>query len=273
MNAHARNVRTRFDGEAETWNGHYQRPDARSIYTHNLLRRQQCAQTLIGPASGRLLELGCGAGNVLLSAAEHTGLRPFGADFSTGMLARAKRNAQDNHQTLPLLAADARRLPFATDSFDAILCLGVLEYIPDYGRVIEESARILKTGGQFIASVPNGTSPFVRIDDFAFGLKNAVTRGLLPAGLRTFVKTRLLGRPDKPYFNHKKQRFCPAQFARELQNAGFHIQTQCYHTYGFGLLEGKSFNVRLSEYIERRTANNPQLEKLGWTYVFKAVKP
>ena len=273
MNAHARHVQNRFDGEAETWNGHYQCPDARSIYAHNLLRRQQCAQTLIGPASGRLLELGCGAGNVLLSAAEHTGLRPFGADFSTGMLARAKHNARDKHRTLPLLAADVRHLPFASDSFDAILCLGVLEYIPEYGRVIAESARILKPGGQFIASIPNGTSPFIRIDDFAFGLKNAVTRGLLPAGLRTFVKTRFLGRPDKPYFNHKKQRFCPAHFSRELQKAGFRIHAHCYQPYGFGLLEGNRFNVRLSEYLEQRTENNPQLEKLGWTYLLKAVKP
>jgi hypothetical protein len=123
-----------------------------------------------------------------------------------------------------------------------------------------------------IVSLPNAQSPFIRLDDFAFNLKNAITRGLLPPRLRHHIKTQWLGRPDKPYFNHKKQRFHSNHFITQLNEHAFDVQEQHYHTFGFGLLEGRAFNVRLSEFIEAQLPQHPRLEKMGWTHILKAVK-
>ncbi len=272
MNTHTLHVRERFDGEAENWNAQYHPSTSGSIYAHNLLRRQQQTQTLIDNTGGRLLDIGCGAGNVLLSVASTTQFKPFGADFSTNMLFQARQNARHHHRSVPLLATDVCHLPFVSNSFDAILCLGVLEYIPHYTQVLSECARLLKPGGQFIVSVPNGTSPFIRFDDLMFAIKNIITRGFLPPSLRKWIKTRIFNREDKPYFNHQKQRFSPLVFGHQLKQAGFDIRNQCYHTYGFGILEGSIWNVRISKYIENRTTHHPNMEKLGWTYILKAVK-
>ncbi|MBT5830191.1 MAG: methyltransferase domain-containing protein [Candidatus Latescibacteria bacterium] len=272
MSAHAQRVRSRFDHEAENWNAQYQNANPYSIYAHNLLLRQRQTEALVDDTRGRLLELGCGAGNVLLNISAQKSIKPFGADFSLGMLTRAQQNANNLKLKLPLFNADATQLPLASNSFETVICLGVLEYIPNFPDVIAECMRILKPKGQFIVSIPNATSPFIRIDDTLFTLKNAITHTLLPTGIRSWIKRKLLGREDKPYFRHKKQRFSPLKFQQQLSDQGFQIIEQKFHTYGFGFLEGTPWNVNLSEYITRRTPHHPNLEKMGWTHILKAVK-
>lgn len=49
---------------------------------------------------------------------------------------------------------DLQRLPFATNSFDAILCLHVLEHVPDDQQAMQELYRVLKVGGWTILQVP-----------------------------------------------------------------------------------------------------------------------
>jgi len=44
--------------------------------------------------------------------------------------------------------------PFASESFDALLCTQVLEHVVDLGQVVGEIQRVLKTGGLLIVSVP-----------------------------------------------------------------------------------------------------------------------
>ena len=50
---------------------------------------------------------------------------------------------------LDLRHADARALPFADESFDAVACVSVIEHIPDDGdtRAMEEIWRVLRPGG------------------------------------------------------------------------------------------------------------------------------
>ena len=270
MNAHARQVAHRFGAEAHNWDDLYKQPSARSIYVHNLQRRRQRALELIAGVEGRVLEVGCGAGNVILSIPEG-GARPVGVDFSVAMLARARQNANGRQEAPGLIAADALALPFACGLFGAILCLGLLEYIPHDVQVLAECHRVLRPGGRLIVSVPNIASPFIRVDDFVFGLKNAVTQSL-PAGLRSYIKARVFGRPDRPYFNHRRRRFAPRAFADTLECLGFRVQKARYHTFGFGLLAGLAFNVRMSEHLESRTYRGKTLEKLGWTCIFQATK-
>jgi SAM-dependent methyltransferase len=49
---------------------------------------------------------------------------------------------------------DVTALPYADDSFDAILCNHVLEHVPDDRRAMRELHRVLRPGGWAILQVP-----------------------------------------------------------------------------------------------------------------------
>ena len=49
---------------------------------------------------------------------------------------------------------DATALRFADASLDAILCLDVLEHVPDFRAALREFARVLKPGGALLLTVP-----------------------------------------------------------------------------------------------------------------------
>ncbi len=49
---------------------------------------------------------------------------------------------------------DATRLRYADASLDAILCLDVLEHVPDFRAALGEFARVLKPGGALLLTVP-----------------------------------------------------------------------------------------------------------------------
>jgi len=54
----------------------------------------------------------------------------------------------------PEILADAKKLPFKSKMFDIALLFQVLEHVDDPGKVVSESARVLKPGGMLIISVP-----------------------------------------------------------------------------------------------------------------------
>jgi SAM-dependent methyltransferase len=57
-------------------------------------------------------------------------------------------------EKFPDIQADGAYLPLAPDSFDAVICTEVLEHVPDPRLLIEESYRVLRPGGRFVATVP-----------------------------------------------------------------------------------------------------------------------
>ena len=89
--------------------------------------------------AARVLELGCGTGRLL--ARVRAPVR-VGVDVSREMLRHARARA------LPVVLADAHRLPFAGSSFDVILAgKGTFRYL-DHERAFAECARVLGPGGR-----------------------------------------------------------------------------------------------------------------------------
>jgi ubiquinone/menaquinone biosynthesis C-methylase UbiE len=95
----------------------------------------------------RLLDLGCGTGHHLARWRQR-GFMVTGVDGSTEMLAQARAN----NPGVELQQADVEALPFADGSFDVVLCLEVLRYLPGSARCIQEMARVLKPGGICLAT-------------------------------------------------------------------------------------------------------------------------
>jgi SAM-dependent methyltransferase len=46
-------------------------------------------------------------------------------------------------------------LPFATSTFDVVLCTEVLEHVPDPAAVIAELVRVARPGARIVVSIPN----------------------------------------------------------------------------------------------------------------------
>ena len=101
-----------------------------------------------------LLEVGCGAGAMLLPISE-IGIRVAGVDFSSSLIEVAKRAIPD----LIAHVGEARKLPFGSNEFDAVLSYSVFHYFPDYGyaeRTLLEILRVSKRDGKIlIMDVPD----------------------------------------------------------------------------------------------------------------------
>jgi len=96
-----------------------------------------------------VLEVGCGAGNVIEKASRG---KLFGLDISLYILSKAKEKL---NQKIYLLQADAQYLPFKDQVFKQIICSEVLEHLLDPSAGLLEIVRVLKTQGAVIISIPN----------------------------------------------------------------------------------------------------------------------
>jgi ubiquinone/menaquinone biosynthesis C-methylase UbiE len=97
----------------------------------------------------RILEVGCGAGNILEKAPPGN---LFGIDISTSILTKAKKKLSEKAD---LSQADAQNLPFKNRVFKQVICSEVLEHLLDPSASLQEIARILNKQGIAIISVPN----------------------------------------------------------------------------------------------------------------------
>jgi ubiquinone/menaquinone biosynthesis C-methylase UbiE len=100
------------------------------------------------PAAGlRLLDVGCGTGHHMARLRDR-GFEVAGVDGSPEMLehARALNPGSD------IRRSDVECLPFPDASFDVVLCVEVLRYLPSPVRSIAEMARVLKPGGLCLAT-------------------------------------------------------------------------------------------------------------------------
>lgn len=100
--------------------------------------------------SGRLLDVGCGAGYIsrLLDGCDFD---IAGFDITLAMIERARAASPVG----AFVAADAAAIPFRENTFDAVAVSGVLHHLADYSAALREAAACLKPGGMmFILNEP-----------------------------------------------------------------------------------------------------------------------
>lgn len=117
-------------------------------------RLQRVLSALQGLAAGaRVLEVGCSQANAALQAAER-GWPAVGLDREL----RALRYAEKKHDVgdFKAICGDVTCLPLASESFDAVLALEILEHLPEPLQALLELRRVLKPGGRLVITTPNG---------------------------------------------------------------------------------------------------------------------
>ena len=94
-----------------------------------------------------VLEAGCGAGRfteVLLKK----GATLVSADLSDAVEVNQENFPQND--THLVIQADINNMPFADESFDVVICLGVIQHTPDSDKTIEDLYKLVKKGGTLV---------------------------------------------------------------------------------------------------------------------------
>ncbi|GAA2966157.1 methyltransferase domain-containing protein [Kitasatospora cinereorecta] len=109
--------------------------------------------SMLDPAPGAaVLDIGCGVGKPALQLVEARNTHVTGIAISdvevkqaTGRAAEAGRSDLTTFRN-----ADVRELPFGDDSFDGAWAVESLLHVPDRGRALAETARVLRPGGRLV---------------------------------------------------------------------------------------------------------------------------
>ncbi|MFF1278934.1 methyltransferase domain-containing protein [Streptomyces marokkonensis] len=104
------------------------------------------------PASGHLLDVGCGIGGPAVQLARVTGAEVTGITVSHDQVTLANRLAADLGlaDRVRFEYADAMELPYADASFDASWLLESIIHMPDRGHVLKEIARVVRPRGRVV---------------------------------------------------------------------------------------------------------------------------
>lgn len=105
---------------------------------------------LLGPvADCDVLDVGCGDG-ALAATLSRRGARMVGLDPDPRMLAAARGRAEAGSLGLTLVPGRAEALPFPAATFDRVVAVTALCFVPEADRAVAEMVRVLRPGGRLV---------------------------------------------------------------------------------------------------------------------------
>jgi 2-polyprenyl-6-hydroxyphenyl methylase/3-demethylubiquinone-9 3-methyltransferase len=137
-----------------------------------------------------VLDLGC-AGGFMAEALARRGAQMTGIDPAADAIQAARAHARTSGLRIAYDVGVGESLPYDTASFDAVVCVDVLEHVADLNRVLSEVARTLRPGGVFLFDTIN-RNPLARLATIT--VAEDILR-LLPRGTHDpamFIKPREL---------------------------------------------------------------------------------
>jgi ubiquinone/menaquinone biosynthesis C-methylase UbiE len=224
----------------------------------SFVAQKRIAMDLLAGTRGRLLEVGSGPA-VMTPDLLAMGFEVQGIDVSREMVHRARQRMTGHplERRCKFALGDVERLQYATGSFDAVLCMGVLEYLPRYSTALAEIRRVLAPGGVVVLTLPNRAS--------TYHIARSAYMGLRATG------RRLLGRGASTGVSHN--RCVPWRLDRELAATGLRkVESQACNFIFFPLQE---LLPRTSEALNRALmplARSSIAPLVGAQYIVKAHK-
>ena len=203
-------VRTTFSDRASLWAAQSADTEQRTVEARNLASRRRFALQMLQaavPRGAKILDAGCGPGEISAALIE-SGYDAWGVDIAEPMIRHARERCRSDQFRI----GDIERIPFQDSTFDAVVCLGVIEYLDADQQALTEMRRVLRPGGTAVISTPNAACPLQNIDRALF----ALTCALQPATPQ--------GNTYRRYHRH--------QWLRLLRSIGFHADE--FLCYGWG---------------------------------------
>lgn len=101
-----------------------------------------------------VLDLGC-AGGFMAEALAEKGANVTGIDPAADAIEAARAHADQGDLAIRYDVGVGEDLPYADGSFDAVVCVDVLEHVKDLAQVVREIARVLRPGGLLLFDTIN----------------------------------------------------------------------------------------------------------------------
>lgn len=148
-------LRSLYDASAPQWQDNLARLG--QIHGYHLLFKSQAVRTQLShlDQTSKILDCGVGTGAFSLALLESVGqpVHISGVDISYPMLIQAQQNLKNRCASLDLRCGNIGRLPFADETFDAVIFAHVLEHMAEPVETLREMNRVLKPGAPLIGSV------------------------------------------------------------------------------------------------------------------------
>lgn len=123
---------------------------------HIRVRIETVTEFLNGAKFDRILDIGCGDGSISLPLLTKDNRLTL-LDMSEGMLARARSRILTNQMDrVEILNGDFMNTRLDSNSYDLIVCIGVLAYIDPVRPFLEKLSYLLKPGGKLIIEWTDG---------------------------------------------------------------------------------------------------------------------
>jgi len=189
------------DSTAEGYYEAYWSPDGYRPRGELEPRVRRLIETHIVGAATRCLDVGCGDG-----VRYGTWLRERVGEYVGVDISRTAVEAARGLGLTVRQIDDVSELPFPDATFDAAICLEVLEHLYQPQLAASELLRVLRPGGVLIVTVPNIAYWRRRLDLFLFGRWNPIGDDLSS---------------DQPWRDPHIRFFTPRTLRRMLSRAGF----------------------------------------------------
>ena len=108
-----------------------------------------------------VLDLGC-AGGFMAEALALRGANVTGIDPAEDAIDAARAHARESGLRIGYDVGVGEALPYESASFDAVVCVDVLEHVADLAKVLSEVVRTLRPGGLFLFDTIN-RNPLARL--------------------------------------------------------------------------------------------------------------
>lgn len=121
----------------------------------------------LGPSS-HVLDVASGSGGPALFMAQITGCQVTGFELHAAGVDEANHAARRAglSDRARFIEGDAReRLPFADDTFDAVICIDSMNHLYDRGAVLHEWHRVVRPGGRILFTDPIIVTGLLRRDE------------------------------------------------------------------------------------------------------------
>jgi ubiquinone/menaquinone biosynthesis C-methylase UbiE len=221
-----------FTKTVDDWARFYSSSKPATLSAQNLISRRRFALDMLeartAPGSN-VLDVGCGTGH-LAGELMQRGYTAWGVDLSDAMV----EYAREHYDRDQFRVGDIEQIPFPDNTFDAVMCLGVMEYLEKDEPALREMWRVLKPGGRAVITTPNIVCPFFHMD-MAVQKVRVVARPFV-----RFVRHGLRGKPlprdaRLPHVIHR--RYYRARWLNLLRSVQLEAEDWACHSWGWYSLE------------------------------------
>jgi SAM-dependent methyltransferase len=187
-------VRAYFSEHARAWvrqaYGEGRFPRAYPLGVQRLRLTMEAVLERLGALRGRLVDLGCGGGELCAHAAG-LGFDVIGVDLADGMIEEAQRLRRDLSEgagrRLELRVGNALESGLPAGIADAVTAIGLVEYLDGDDAFFREAARLLRPGGVLVVSCRNRLFNLTSLNDYTRREVDGAGAPALLAELRTFL--------------------------------------------------------------------------------------